>query len=67
MSHRETDKNLNKVQKLYTKNWQSYGYDSRSVGWKDEVSHTLRFQKLVQVIEQASDIVEISEIGRAHV
>ena len=60
MSHRDTDKNLDKVKKLYTKNWQSYGYDSRSVGWKDEESHVLRFQKLVQVIEQANDIVDIS-------
>jgi SAM-dependent methyltransferase len=60
MSFKEADKYLNKVEKLYTKNWQSYGSDSRSVGWKDEKGQNLRFHKLVQVIEERNDITEIT-------
>lgn len=60
MPAKETDKYLKKVEKLYTKNWQSHGSDSRSVGWKDEESHNLRFKKLVQVIEEANDVTQIT-------
>lgn len=43
---------LTNVAKLYSDNVNTFGASVRSVGWKDEASQRLRFQKLLQVIEK---------------
>ncbi len=60
MSQTNTIETLDKVKNLYTENFQSHGYDSKSVGWRDEGSHNLRFQKLIQVIENTKKATEIT-------
>lgn len=42
---------LKQVGALYTQNLAAHGISSPSVGWKDETSQRLRFQKLAEVIE----------------
>ena len=42
---------LNGVAQLYEDNLRNYGQTSKSVGWKDEASQILRFQKLAHVID----------------
>jgi SAM-dependent methyltransferase len=43
-------KALGGVADLYASNLDLYGFDSRSVGWRDEASQMLRFRKLAQVL-----------------
>ena len=42
---------LKGIASLYEENLQNYGTASKSVGWKDEASQILRFEKLAQVID----------------
>ena len=57
----ELKRALDGVAQLYEKSLSDHGLDSKSVGWKDEESQLLRFQKLVYVIdERASNGEEIS-------
>src|ERR1044072_7632136 len=42
---------LSGVSDLYEENLSNYGHASKSVGWKDEASQILRFEKLAQVID----------------
>lgn len=42
---------LQGIASLYSKNLHNHGTVSKSVGWKDEVSQRLRFEKLAQVID----------------
>lgn len=44
---------LSGVANLYTKSLGEHGLTSKAVGWKDEASQRLRFQKLAQVIDPA--------------
>ena len=41
---------LQKVGELYTENLDDYGFGSKSVGWRDEESHYMRFEKLAQIL-----------------
>ena len=54
---------LDKIEKLYSKNIEKYGIDSRAVGWNSEDSQYLRFKKLLQVIEDKSEPFTINELG----
>jgi len=54
---------IEKIEELYTKNVQQYGIDVRSVGWKNVKSQRLRFQKMVEVIANEEDIIEVNELG----
>lgn len=54
---------LGKIEALYTKNVDKYGMDVRSVGWRDAESQRLRFQKLIEVIEDKEDIIKVNELG----
>jgi SAM-dependent methyltransferase len=47
----EVEKALSDVEALYTGNLEQHGLDSKAVGWPDDASHLLRFQKLAHVIE----------------
>jgi SAM-dependent methyltransferase len=54
---------LEKIERLYTEGIEKYGFDSRSVGWKDKESQLLRFEKLVEVIEDRSRMISVNELG----
>lgn len=54
---------LDKIEKLYSENIEKYGIDSRAVGWNSEDSQYLRFEKLLQVIEDKSQSFTINELG----
>lgn len=60
MSLENIKKTLDEVEKLYTENFQSYGCTSKSVGWKDQESQYLRFQKLAQIISVDKNDCEIT-------
>ena len=42
---------LKGISNLYSKSLESHGFTPKSVGWKDEVSQRLRFEKLAQVVD----------------
>jgi len=46
---------LDKVAKHYTETLRKHGTDPLSVGWKDEASQRLRFEKLVQVLDSKKE------------
>lgn len=55
---------LDKVEKLYTKNLEVFGIDSRSVGWNSPESQVLRFEKLINnLILDKSEPFSINELG----
>ena len=41
---------LQEIESLYTDNIRKHGFDAKSVGWRDEATHRLRFDKLVQCL-----------------
>ena len=45
------DAALEEVRLLYSQNLEEHGLDSKSVGWKDETSQLLRFDKLAALID----------------
>jgi SAM-dependent methyltransferase len=47
-------KALKGIANLYTKSLENHGLEPKSVGWRDEVSQLLRFEKLIQVIDLGS-------------
>lgn len=59
------DNALKGVEALYTGNLTEHGIASRSVGWNDEASQLLRFEKLALVLEQtpADRPVSINDYG----
>lgn len=54
---------LKKIEELYSQCLKKYGFQPQSVGWNDEKSHFLRFEKLVQVIEDPSTSITINDLG----
>jgi SAM-dependent methyltransferase len=56
---------LARIAALYADSLKVHGVDPRSVGWRDEPSQKLRFQKLSQVIDEAARGCElrINELG----
>ncbi|MBI3511399.1 MAG: class I SAM-dependent methyltransferase [Bacteroidetes bacterium] len=54
---------LSKIEKLYSGNIEKFGIDSRSVGWKDAGSQSLRFQKLMNVVSEKNVPFTINELG----
>ena len=55
--------NLDKIEKLYSNNIKEFGIDSRAVGWNTNQTQSLRFEKLLQVITDASNPFSINELG----
>ena len=45
-------KALSGIRDLYTANLATHGLSSKSVGWKDEASQLLRFERLAQVVDR---------------
>ena len=56
---------LSGVASLYTNSLSEHGLTSKSVGWKDEASQRLRFEKLAQLIDvqAASEGISINDWG----
>jgi SAM-dependent methyltransferase len=56
---------LNGVAKLYSQSLDTHGLTSKSVGWKDEASHRLRFEKLIQVIKpnRRGENITVNDFG----
>ncbi|MHC4844004.1 MAG: class I SAM-dependent methyltransferase [Planctomycetota bacterium] len=65
MSLKHKHPTLEKIKELYTKNLSSYGPTAKSVGWKDQKSHHIRFEKLTQVIDKKNLIqpVTVNDFG----
>jgi SAM-dependent methyltransferase len=54
---------LNKVGKLYTDSLKEHGVDSKAVGWNDDDGQLLRFDKLVELIEQKDEEFTVNDLG----
>jgi SAM-dependent methyltransferase len=54
---------IDAVRELYTANLAEHGTTSKSVGWRDEESQLLRFEKLATVIDGGDDRVEVADWG----
>ena len=54
---------LEKIKQLYTESLEKYGIDSKAVGWSSGESHILRFKKLLEVIEDAKEPIEVNDLG----
>ncbi|HEV7377712.1 MAG TPA: class I SAM-dependent methyltransferase [Pyrinomonadaceae bacterium] len=56
---------LSGIAQLYEKSLSDHGLSSKSVGWKDEDSQLLRFDKLVSVIasRHAAEEISVSDFG----
>jgi len=65
MDPAERDRLLASVGELYTASLQQHGTVSQGVGWKDEASHRLRFDKLATVIapESAAEGFTVNDLG----
>ena len=51
------------VARTYAESLAEHGTSSRGVGWKDEASQRLRFEKLVGVVEPGSSSVSVNDLG----
>jgi SAM-dependent methyltransferase len=56
---------LDGIAELYEKSLGDHGVSSKSVGWKDEASQLLRFEKLVYVLnqERGSEEISVNDFG----
>src|SRR5438270_9454461 len=56
---------LSGVAQLYEDNLRHYGQTSKSVGWRDEASQILRFEKLVELIEPSAGAngISVNDLG----
>jgi len=59
---RSADKPLAGVRDLYEKSLREHGATPRGVGWRDERTHGLRFERLSQVIDEVGP-VSINDLG----
>ena len=53
---------LEKVKELYTENIKKYGFSSKSVGWNTKDCQSLRFEKLVSMIDRNRPF-QLNELG----
>lgn len=54
---------LNKVEELYTNSLKEHGINSKAVGWPTKESQIIRFNKLIEVIEDKASVVSINDLG----
>lgn len=61
----ELQRTLSGIAELYEKSLSDHGLNSKSVGWKDEGSQLLRFQKLVYLIDTppAGEEISVNDFG----
>ncbi|MFA5165759.1 MAG: methyltransferase domain-containing protein [Candidatus Paceibacterota bacterium] len=58
-------KTIQNIERLYTGNLEKYGKDPKSLGWKDEASQVLRFEKLVECLyaDMKRGPANVSDLG----
>lgn len=54
---------LNKVEKLYTDSLKEHGVTSKAVGWTTGDGQILRFDKLVEVVEDKNQDFSVNDLG----
>lgn len=54
---------LSKIKKLYDDNLDQFGVDSKSVGWTTADSQSLRFKKLLSVVDDKESSFSLNELG----
>jgi SAM-dependent methyltransferase len=54
---------LREVAGLYAESLAKHGVDARAVGWGDEGSHRLRFDKLAEVLPAGVTPVDVADLG----
>lgn len=59
---KSSDERLEGVRHLYEKSLQEHGATPKSVGWRDEPTHDLRFERLSRVIE-ADGPISVNDLG----
>lgn len=59
---------LHDIEALYTDNVRRLGLDSKSVGWRDEASHRLRFDKLVAglIPQDTDEPFTVNDVGSGY-
>lgn len=57
------DSNLNDIRLLYEASLAKHGAAPQGVGWRDEESQRLRFDKLIEVIDPSSGPYVINDLG----
>lgn len=60
---KKSNLNLNKIEQLYSDNLEKFGIDSKSVGWSTPESQKLRFQKLMEVVDNRDEPFSLNELG----
>ena len=56
-------KTLTGIRDLYAGNLAEHGVSSRSVGWKDDSSHLLRFERLARIIDRDAGDYTVNDWG----
>ncbi len=62
-TNNHVDSTLDKIKGLYEDNLIQHGINSKAVGWKDEQSQLLRFQKLAQIIPAGQKGYTVNDWG----
>ena len=59
---------LQEIESLYTDNIRRHGFDAKSVGWRDEATHRLRFDKLVQCLipDASNEAFTVNDLGSGY-
>lgn len=63
MSDRAIPKTLDGIRDLYTGNLAAHGLTSKSVGWKDDESHRLRFERLARIVDPGLPAFTVNDWG----
>jgi SAM-dependent methyltransferase len=63
MSADSIPKTLDGIRDLYEGNLATHGTTSKSVGWRDEASQQLRFERLVRVIDRDAGAFTVNDWG----
>ena len=63
MSGDSIPKTLDGIKDLYEGNLAEHGATSKSVGWRDDASHELRFERLARVIDGAAGGFTVNDWG----
>lgn len=56
-------KTLTGIRDLYAGNLAEHGVGSRSVGWKDDLSHLLRFERLARIVDREAGDYSVNDWG----
>lgn len=59
----DADRLLAGVSRLYGDSLAEHGTTSQAVGWRDEASQRLRFDKLFQLVEDDAEDVSVADLG----